>query len=41
VFAKAVTLDLGDLDRGEYTLVLRVSWEGQEPVETRRTFEVR
>jgi hypothetical protein len=41
VFPKAVTLDLGDLDRGEYTLVLRVSWEGQEPVETRRTFEVR
>jgi hypothetical protein len=41
VFPKAVTLDLGDLDRGEYTLVLRVSWAGQEPVETRRVFEVR
>jgi hypothetical protein len=41
VFAKAVTLDLGDLDRGEYTLVLRASWAGQEPVESRRVFEVR
>jgi hypothetical protein len=42
VFAKAIHLDLGELKPGAYALALRASWPGQdEPVETRRAFEVR
>ena len=38
--ARAVALDLGDLSGGDYTLVLRVSWEGGSPPERRLAFRV-
>jgi hypothetical protein len=38
--ASAIDLDLGDLDDGSYTLVLRVSWPGHPPVERRRDITV-
>jgi hypothetical protein len=37
----AIALDVGGLDGGSYTLVLRVGWDGQAPLERRRTFTVR
>jgi hypothetical protein len=37
---RSVVLDIGDLDEGNYTLVLQVSWEGHPPMEQRRTLEV-
>lgn len=38
--ASAVSLDLRELDEGDYTLVLRVGWGGEEPLERRRAFTV-
>jgi hypothetical protein len=37
---RGVVLDLGEVDGGEYTLVLRVSWGEGPPVERRRTITV-
>jgi len=36
----SVNVDLGDLGGGDYTLVLSVRWNGQEPIERRREFRV-
>lgn len=41
VFRRAVVLDLSDVDPGNYTLVLKTSWPGQQILETRRPFVVR
>jgi hypothetical protein len=38
---RGVVLDLGDLDEGDYTLVLRVSWDDGPPLDRRRTISVR
>ncbi|MCG6957832.1 MAG: hypothetical protein LJF04_17720, partial [Gemmatimonadetes bacterium] len=37
---RAVVIDLGDLDEGEYTLVLQVAWGAGPPVERRRPITV-
>lgn len=36
----AVTVDLRDLRSGEYSLILKVGWNGRQTLERRRTFEV-
>jgi hypothetical protein len=38
--SRAVALDLRGIDSGDYTLVLRVSWPGQVPLERRRPLTV-
>lgn len=38
--SSSIAVDLGDLGDGAYTLVLRVGWAGQTPVERRREFRV-
>jgi len=38
--SRAVALDLRGIDSGDYTLVLRVSWPGQAPLERRRPLTV-
>lgn len=38
--SRGVALNLGGIDSGDYTLVLRVDWAGQAAVETRRHFTV-
>lgn len=37
---RAITLALGGLDPGDYTLILKVSWEGQDPLERRRSLTI-
>ena len=41
VFRRALALDLSEVDPGDYTLVVKTSWPGQEAVETNRAFVVR
>lgn len=41
VFPRGVVLHPGEMEAGRHTLVVRVSWEGREPFELRRRFEVR
>ncbi len=40
IHPRSLTLDLSDLDSGDYTLVLSVQWPGQSPVERRRSISV-
>jgi hypothetical protein len=37
---RSVTLDLSDLEEGDYTLVLRVQWSGQPPIERSRILTI-
>jgi hypothetical protein len=41
VSPRAIVLDLGTMETGSYTVVIRARWEGQSALETRRTWVLR
>jgi hypothetical protein len=38
--SRSLSLDLGELDEGNYVVVVQAEWSGQSPMERRRSFSV-